>query len=130
MTSFSLAGRAPAALLVLALAVPTLGGCASASVAEAYGLPDPFEWTYFRGAPTDVVEAIGVAFQQSGTRIESVRNEDAGVVITLSSRFGSADFSQILVQGTDVEDYTARAQIYPQGRPLPRWLEADISGRI
>ena len=107
-----------------------LGGCSNASVAEAYGQPDPFEWTYFRGSPRDVVAAINVAFDQSGVRVESIRDEAGGTILTLSSRFGTAEFDQILVQSTDVEDYTARAQVYPQRDPLPRWLEAEVSGRI
>ncbi|WP_420456921.1 hypothetical protein [Rubrivirga sp.] len=119
--------RTLAALVLLSLG---LAGCATASIEEAYGQPDPFEWTYFHGSPGDVVSAIGEAFQQSGTRIESVQNEADGVVMTLSTRFGSADFSQIRVQATDVEDYSARAQIYPQGDPLPRWLETEVSGRM
>jgi ABC-type glycerol-3-phosphate transport system substrate-binding protein len=108
----------------------TLSACSGASIDEAYGLPDPFEWTYFRGEAADVVAAIDDSFNQSGIRVESIRNEAEGVVLTISSGTGRADFSQILVQPTNVEEYSARAQIYPQRDPLPRWLEAQVSGRI
>ncbi len=115
-------------LAASALLLFGLAGCAS--LEEAYGLPDPFEWTYFSGSPNDVVSAIGEAFQLSNTRVESVRTEADGVVITVSPQRGSASFSQIRVQATDVEGYSARAQVYPQGNPLPRWLETEVSGRM
>ncbi len=110
------------------LAVLSLSACAS--IEEAYGQPDPFDWSYFEGSPEAVVSALDAAFQQSGVRLESVQDEGGGVVLTLSSRFGSADFTQIRVQATDVEDYASRAQVYPQGDPLPRWLEIEVSGRM
>lgn len=112
--------------LALSLVV-ALAGCTNATIEEAYGRPDPFEWTYFDGAASDVVDALQEAFNQSGVRVESIRDEAGGVVLTLASRMGSADYTQILVQRTDVEDFTARAQIYPTGAPLPRWLEMEIS---
>ena len=114
-------------LLVAVLAL-TFGGCASFE--EAYGRPDPFEWTYFRGEPGDVVSAIDQALNLSNIRVESVRNEAGGALMTLSSRAGSADFDQILVQSSDAEDFASRAQIYPQRDPLPRWLEMEVSGRM
>lgn len=107
-----------------------LAGCSGASIEEAYGRPDPYDWTYFEGEAGDVVEAMEATFAASGVRIESINEEAGGVVLTLSSRFGSAEFTQVLVQRTDVEDYTARAQIYPTGAPLPRWLEMEVSGRL
>jgi hypothetical protein len=117
----------PALALLLTL---SLGACTNASIAEAYGRPDPFDWSYFEGSPEDVVSAIGETFQQSGIQLESVRTDDAGVIVTVSGRFDPAGYTQILVQETDEEDFSARAQVYPQGDALPRWLEAQISGRI
>ena len=116
-------------LFAAALAL-ALSACSGASVEEAYGLPDPFEWTYFRGDAEDVVAAIGQAFNRSDMRVESIRNEEDGVVVTITARQGSADVHQILVQRTDVEDYSARAQLFPQRDPLPRWLETEVSGRM
>ena len=117
-------------LVAAAALALTLSACTNASIAEAYGLPDPFEWTYFQGEAADVVAAIDDSFNQTGIRVESIRNEADGVVLTISGASGRADFRQILVQSTDVEDYTARAQIYPERDPLPRWLETQVSGRI
>lgn len=117
------------ALLALGLVV-ALAGCSGASIEEAYGQPDPFDWTYFHGEAGDVVTALQETFSFSGLAVESVREEAGGVVVTLGAREGRADFSQILVQETDVEDYTARAQIYPVQARLPRWLEIEVSGRI
>ena len=107
-----------------------LGGCTNASIAEAYGRPDPFDWSYFEGSPEEVVSAIGETFQQSGIRVESVRSQDDGVIVTVVGRFDPAGYTQIRVQQTDVDEFTARAQVYPQGNVLPRWLESEISGRI
>lgn len=114
--------------LIVALLALTFGGCAS--IEEAYGRPDPFEWTYFRGDPRAVVGAIDEALNLSNIRVESVRSEAGGTLLTLSTRAGSADFEQILVQSTDAEDFASRAQIYPQRDPLPRWLEMEVSGRM
>ena len=115
------------ALAVLTAAL--LGGCAP--LEEAYGRPDPFDWTYFEeGTASDVVDALQETFQQSGLRVESIRNEADGVIVTLSSRRGTVDFTEVLVQNTDVEGFTVRAQIYPSRDPLPRWLEMEVSGRI
>lgn len=115
--------------LALGLLV-ALAGCSGASIEEAYGRPDPFDWTYFYGEADDVVGALEDTFAMSGVRIESVYEEAGGVVLTLGARAGSGDFTQVLVQETDVEDFTARAQIYPVGAPLPRWLEMEVSGRL
>lgn len=117
-------------LALTAIALFTAAGCTNASIAEAYGRPDPFEWTYFEGSTSDVVDALVETFAQSGVRVESVRNEDDGMILTLSSRLGSADYTEIYVEATDVESFTARAQIYPDRDPLPRWLEAQVSARM
>ena len=114
------------ALFALGL-VAALAGCAT--IEEAYGRPDPLDWTYFHGDAQDVVTALQETFTQSGLSVESVYEEAGGVVLTLSRR-GRADFAQVLVQSTDVEGFTARAQVYPDGDPLPRWLEMEVSGRI
>lgn len=116
----------PLALAVLATL--TLGACASFE--EAVGRPDPLDWTYFDGEAEDVVEAVRETFLVSGVRVESIREEAGGAVITLGSRSGSVDFTQLLVQRSEEEGFASRAQIYPVGAPLPRWLEIEISGRI
>lgn len=126
----------------------TLGACAS--IDEAYGRPDALEWTYFHGSPDGVADAIGAAMVggpnlgqrlaetdsrrepslMDGYHVASVQSVEAGLVLTITPRRGSAEATEILVQETDVEGFTARAQLYPQGRPLPRWLEIEINGRI
>lgn len=115
------------ALASLAL-VLALGACAT--IDEAYGRPDATDWTYFNGSAEDVVRAIGATYAHTGGRVESVRSEGGGTVVTIGSRRGSAQVTEVLVQETDVEGFTARAQIYTQSQPLPRWLEMEISGRI
>lgn len=117
------------ALFALGLVV-ALAGCSGASIEEAYGRPDPYDWTYFHGEAGDVVVALEETFALSGVRVESIQREADGLVLTMSSRLGSANFVQVRVQETDVEDYTSRAQIYPTQAPLPRWLEMEVSGRI
>ena len=117
--------RIALASLTLALA---LGACAT--IDEAYGRPDATDWTYFEGSAEAVVRAIGDSFALSGGRVESVRSEGGGTVVTIASRRGSAQVTEVLVQETDVEGFGSRAQIYTQNEPLPRWLEMEISGRI
>ena len=118
-------------LLALAVLLVASGGCTNASLAEAYGRPDPFTWSYFEeGSANDVADALVEAFQLSGVRVESVRSEDGGIVMTVSTRLGSSDHSEIRIENTSVEDFTSRAQIYPDGDPLPRWLEVEVTSRI
>lgn len=117
-------------LAALALAVLALAAAGCSTFEEAYGRPDPFDWTYFEGPPQAVIDAIGATFAQTGVRIESYREEAGGVVITMSSRQGSAQTADILVQATTEEGFGSRAQFYPVGDPLPRWLEMEITGRL
>lgn len=116
------------ALALTAFSLLALGACATFE--EAYGRPDPLDWTYFEGEPGAVVEALGDAFLTTGIRVESVRSEAGGTIMTLSSRAGTADFTEVLVQPSTEEGFASRAQVYPVGRPLPRWLEMEVSGRI
>ena len=117
-------------VLTVLAALLLFGGCTNATIAEAVGRPDPFDWTYFDGSAEDVVDALVETFQATGVRIESVRTEDEAAILTLSSRLGSATFSEIRVERTEAEGFSARAQIYPDQDPLPRWLEQEVSGRI
>ena len=107
-----------------------LTGCAGASLAEAYGRPDPYEWTYFDGEVGDVIAALQQSLTQGDLRVESSREEAGGIVITLAPRSGSANVTQLLVQETEEEGFSTRAQIYPIRAPLPRWLEIEVSGRL
>lgn len=117
-------------VLTVLSALLLFGGCTNATIAEAVGRPDPYDWTYFDGSADDVVDALVNAIQQQGARVESVRADDGAAILTLSTRFGSATFNEIRVEETDVEGYSARAQLYPEQDPLPRWLEQQVSGRI
>jgi len=117
--------RTALASLTLVLA---LGACAT--IDEAYGRPDSQDWTYFDGPPEAVVQALEDTFRLSGIRVESIRSEGGGTVVTFASRRGSASVSEVLVQATEVEGFSARAQIYTQSEPLPRWLEMEVTGRI
>ena len=116
------------AVVLSALALLTFTGCAT--IDEAYGRPDPFEWTYFEGSPEAVIDAIGQAFSTTPAIVESARDDVDGTVLTVALRRGSAETSQILVQSTDVEAFSARAQLFPERAPLPRWLEMQVSGRM
>lgn len=107
-----------------------LGGCTNATIADAVGRPDPFDWTYFEGDAETVVEALIESFQLSGTRVESVRTEGEAAILVLGARGGSASFAEIRVEPTATDGYSARAQTYPDQNPLPRWLEIEVSGRI
>ncbi len=119
--------------LALALAaLVSLAGCSGSTFDEVLNQPDALDWTYFEGTSEDVIVAIQEAYALSNQRVESVEaNEDlGGTIVTVTSRTGSADLSQILVQSTSVEAYRSRAQVYPDRDPLPRSLEIAISGRI
>ncbi len=117
-------------LPLLAVALIGLAGCTNASLAEAYGRPDPFEWTYFRGSSSDVVMALRVSLSQASIAVESVRDNEDGTVLTVSSRFDQSQSDQILVQSTAVEGFRSRAQLYPGRDPLPRWLETEVAARL
>ncbi|MGB3541688.1 hypothetical protein [Rubrivirga sp.] len=116
--------------LTVFAALLMLGGCTNATIAEAIGRPDPFDWTYFDGNADDVVDALVESFQLSGVRVESVRTQDEAAILTLGAQRGSARFAEIRVERTDTEGYGARAQTYPDQNPLPRWLEQEVSGRL
>jgi hypothetical protein len=115
-------------LVLLAVCLTAFAGCSTFE--EAYGRPDPTRWTYFEGTADEVVQAIAQTLNEGPLRVEGARDEADGTVLTISDSEGSSDISQILVQATDVEEFGARAQIYPRRRPLPRWLEIEITGRI
>ena len=117
-------------LPVVAVFLVALGGCTNASIAEAYGRPDPFEWTYFEGPPEAVLEALRESFYQTGLVVESVREHERGVVMRVSQRLNEGRSNQIYVEGTEEEGFGTRAQVYPQRDPLPRWLEIEVAARI
>ncbi|MEM0962530.1 MAG: hypothetical protein AAGK21_08360 [Bacteroidota bacterium] len=116
----------------LALGLATLvlvSGCAS--IEEAFGRPDPYDWTYFEeGSVDDVVDAMVDSFRQTGISVESVREEAEGAVLTISQTFDGSNFTEVLVQPSTVEGFESRAQLYLQSEPLPRWLEVQITSRL
>ena len=112
------------------LALLVLVGCNGATFDEVYGRPDATEWTYFEGAAADVVEAIQAAYAGTDLVVEGIGSEAEGTVITLSLRSGSPDLVQYLVQATETQGFSSRVQTYPVARPIPRWLEIDVSGRL
>ena len=120
--------RLSASAFLLGTALLALGACATFE--EAYGRPDPTRWTYFEGSADQVVQAIQQALSGGTLRVEGARAESDGTVLTIANWEGSADTTEILVQNTDIEDFGSRAQLYPRRRPLPRWLEIEISGRM
>lgn len=118
------------ALCFLALTI-SLAACApGVTLAEAYGEPDPFDWSYFRASPEAVIQATDQALSFSSVRIESFQDVEGGTVLTLSGRYGSAAFTEIYVEATAEEGYGARAQIYRQNAPLPDDLEVAIRAQL
>lgn len=118
-------------LAAVALLLTSLAACApGVTIAEAYGEPDPLDWSYFRATPDAVVTATDQALSFSSLRIESFQDLNAGVVLTLSGRYGTAGFTEILVEPTDEEGYGARAQIYQRDAPLPNNLERAIEAQL
>ena len=124
--------RAPSLSLAAAVLISlSLAGCArGVTLAEAYGEPDPFNWSYFEASPAAVIQATNQALSFSNIRIESVQDVEGGAVMTLSGRYGSAAFTEILVQPTAEEGYGARAQIYRRDAPLPDDLEVAIRAQF
>ena len=116
--------------IVSLLGLLVLAGCTGATYDEAYGRPDATEWTYFDGSADEVVEAIQAAYVGTDLVAEGVGSEAEGMVVTFSARSGSSDLVQYLVQGTEEGGFESRAQTYPFARPLPRWLEISVSGRL
>ena len=120
----------PLALLLAFAALPA-GGCArGVTIDQAFGRPDATTWTYFEGSPSAVVEALSRHYEMLGVRTESVREEGGGVVVVLTPREGAATNVEVLVQATTEGRFGARAQIYPDQRPLPRDAEAGVTGRL
>lgn len=119
--------RRLASFLVLGIA---LTGCGGATFDDVYGLPDGVSWSYFRGSIYDVTQAIEGTLEANDIRVEGVRSEDGGTVLTITRGGASPDIGEIRIEATEVEGYGARAQIFPQRDPLPRWLEVGVSGRL
>lgn len=116
---------------VLAVCCLSLAACApGVTWAEAYGEPDPLDWSYFEASPSAVIEATSQALSFSSVRIESATSLDEGILLTLSRRFGSAAFSEIYVEESDEAGYGARAQIYRRDAPLPDNLEVAIRAQL
>lgn len=109
----------------------SLSACApGVTWAEAYGEPDPLDWSYFEASPGAVIQATDQALSFSSIRIESATDVDDGTLLTLSRRFGSSAFTEIYVETSDVEGYGARAQIYRRDAPLPDNLEIAIRAQL
>lgn len=116
-------------LLILALLVAA--GCApGVTYDEAYGRPDSQDWTYFRGTPAEVVEAMGRVLAYTSTTIESVGQVPGGTVVTLSERYGGGAMEEIYIEATDKEGFGARAQLYGRQTPLPVRFERDVAREL
>lgn len=113
--------------LVLGIA---LAGCAGATLDDVYGVPDATDWTYFQGSFYDVSAAIEETLLANDVRVEGVRSEDGGTILTITQGGASPAINEIRIEPTEVEGYGARAQVYPDRDPLPRWLEIGVSGRL
>ena len=118
-----------ARLSALAL-LAALGGCSGATFDDVYGLPQATDWSYFEGSFYDVRNAIEETLEVNDLRVEGVRDEDGGTVLTVTQGGASSDISEIRVEPTTAEGYGARAQVFPTRAPLPRWLEIGVSGRL
>lgn len=122
----SVLSRGLAAVVLLG----ALAGCSGATFDEAIGVPDSLDWSYFQGSFYDVRSAVEETLNANDLRVEGVRDEDGGTVLTVTRGGASSDIREIRIEPTDAEGYGARAQVFPQGAPLPRWLEIGVSGRL
>lgn len=113
------------ALLVLAGA-----GCSGATFDDVEGVPDPYDWSYFTGSIYETRAAMEETLQANNVRVEGVRDEDGGTVLTITQGGSGPEISEIRIEPTTAEGYGARAQIFPARAPLPRWLEIGVSGRL
>ena len=116
---------APALGLLVALS-----GCSGATFDDVYGVPDGENWSYFQGSAYDVTAAIEETLEAKDVRVEGTRSEDGGTILTITRGGAAPDINEILIQATEAEGYGARAQLYPTRRPLPRWVEMGVSGRL
>lgn len=107
-----------------------LAGCSGATFDDVYGLPDATDWSYFQGSFYDVTNAVEETLAANDLRVEGVRSEDGGTVLTVTRGGMSPAINEIRIEPTEAEGYGARAQLYPDRAPLPRWLEIGVSGRL
>ncbi len=115
--------------LPLSLALFALASGCSATIDEAYGVPDATEWTYFQGDVERVAGAVERALARTGYRVERVGRTDAGeIALGVSLARGSAEFTEILIQPFEDPDavFASRAQTFPRQRPLPRDLRVAV----
>ena len=120
----------PTRLLAFALLVLAGAGCSGATFDDVEGVPEPYDWSYFQGSVYDVRAALEETLQANDVRVEGVREENGGTVLTVTQGGASADISEIRIEPTTAEGYGARAQVFPVRAPLPRWLEVGVSGRL
>ena len=117
-------------VLFSALALLAVAGCSGATFDDVYDRPDALDWTYFEASSYDVTEALEEALETNDIRVEGKRVEDGGTILTLTRGGASPQISEIRIEAVQVEDYRARAQVYPDRDPLPRWIEIEVSGRL
>ena len=115
---------------LLTLALLALAGCSGATFDDVYGVPEPNDWSYFTGSLSDVTSAMQETLEANDVRVEGVRDEDGGTILTITRGGAGPEMSEIRVEPTTAEGYGARAQIFPVRTPLPRWLEIGVSGRL
>ena len=115
-------------LTALLVATAGLAGCArGVTYDEAYGRPDATEWTYFTQSTDDVITSISQYYRDRGVATEQTREESGGIVMTFSNQRTGGQSAEILVQRTNTEGFTARAQLYPGRRPIPLDVETYVT---
>ena len=112
----------------LTLCALALSACSGASIDEAFGRPGATEWSYFEQPASDVVQALEGYYVLRDVVVESIREENGGVVLMLANQRGGASVGQILVQSVREGRYQSRAQNYLRRRPLTINEEAAVTG--
>ena len=117
----------------LLLALPfALAACAAgATFDEVEGVPDALHWSYFEGTPARVADALRDVLTLNGYTVDAVGTSAGGRhYVRVTTRSPGADFTEVIVEPTQVGDYRARAQTIPRGRRLARSLEVAVSAEL
>lgn len=116
---------------ILLLPLLALAACTSASIDDAYGVPDALAWSYFDAPPDRVVGALQRVLPGFGYQIETVADlSGGGFALDVTTLTPSAELTEIYVLPTDAEGYQARVQTTPPGRKLNTDLEGAVRAEL
>ncbi len=120
------------ALGVAVIALPAVSGCANRpTFDEVEGVPDSQRWSYFEGTPAEVATVLRDLLTLNGYTVDAVGTAPGGRhYVRVTSSPPGADFTEVVVEPTEVREFRARAQTIPPGNRLPRDLEMAVSVRL